>query len=159
MKTTKNGKADIKTDVKTSNTHDLIAQFNKYHEQVKGKELLGLKTGLVELDQRLDGLRGLTVLGGVPGSGKTSLCLQIATGLVENWATNKACVLYCALDQHRQDVIALLMSHLGSFTASALKKVDDEEAEEQIEAAREKVEKLKLSDRLNIVQKGEGEAL
>ena len=41
-------------------------------------ELLGIKTGLAELDKKTLGLDGLIVLGGIAGQGKTSLALQLA---------------------------------------------------------------------------------
>ena len=41
-------------------------------------ELLGIKTGLAELDEKTLGLDGLIVLGGIAGQGKTSLALQLA---------------------------------------------------------------------------------
>jgi len=41
-------------------------------------ELLGIKTGLAELDKNTLGLDGLIVLGGIAGQGKTSLALQLA---------------------------------------------------------------------------------
>jgi len=41
-------------------------------------DLLGIKTGLDELDKKTLGLDGLIVLGGIAGQGKTSLALQLA---------------------------------------------------------------------------------
>jgi len=41
-------------------------------------ELLGIRTGLAELDKKTLGLDGLIVLGGIAGQGKTSLALQLA---------------------------------------------------------------------------------
>jgi replicative DNA helicase len=41
-------------------------------------ELLGIKTGIAELDKKTLGLDGLIVLGGIAGQGKTSLALQLA---------------------------------------------------------------------------------
>lgn len=41
-------------------------------------ELLGIKTGIDELDNKTLGLDGLIVLGGIAGQGKTSLALQLA---------------------------------------------------------------------------------
>ena len=41
-------------------------------------ELLGIKTGIDELDKKTLGLDGLIVLGGIAGQGKTSLALQLA---------------------------------------------------------------------------------
>lgn len=46
-------------------------------------ELLGIKTGLAELDKKTLGLDGLIVLGGVAGQGKTSLALQLAFDVCE----------------------------------------------------------------------------
>jgi replicative DNA helicase len=41
-------------------------------------ELLGIETGIAELDKKTLGLDGLIVLGGIAGQGKTSLALQLA---------------------------------------------------------------------------------
>ena len=46
-------------------------------------ELLGIKTGLAELDEKTLGLDGLIVLGGIAGQGKTSLALQLAFDVCE----------------------------------------------------------------------------
>lgn len=46
-------------------------------------ELLGIKTGLAELDKKTLGLDGLIVLGGIAGQGKTSLALQLAFNACE----------------------------------------------------------------------------
>jgi replicative DNA helicase len=45
----------------------------------QGRDFLGIKfPSLPELNRRMDGLRGLTFLGGSPGTGKTSLALWVA---------------------------------------------------------------------------------
>ena len=46
-------------------------------------ELLGIKTGIAELDKKTLGLDGLIVLGGIAGQGKTSLALQFAFSVCE----------------------------------------------------------------------------
>lgn len=46
-------------------------------------ELLGIKTGIAELDKKTLGLDGLIVLGGIAGQGKTSLALQLAFDVCE----------------------------------------------------------------------------
>lgn len=46
-------------------------------------ELLGIKTGIDELDKKTLGLDGLIVLGGIAGQGKTSLALQLAFDVCE----------------------------------------------------------------------------
>src|SRR3990172_8330412 len=42
------------------------------------KNMIGIETGLGELDRATLGLDGLIVLGGIAGKGKTSLALQLA---------------------------------------------------------------------------------
>lgn len=46
-------------------------------------DLLGIKTGIAELDKKTLGLDGLIVLGGIAGQGKTSLALQLAFDVCE----------------------------------------------------------------------------
>ncbi len=51
--------------------------FERMHHDEASAGLPGLQTGLPRLDERLDGLRGLTFIGGDKGGGKTSLAMQI----------------------------------------------------------------------------------
>ena len=56
---------------------DLMAHWNK----TKGGKLLGFDTGFSILNERLCGLRGLTILGAAPKMGKSAFALKIACNI------------------------------------------------------------------------------
>jgi hypothetical protein len=76
----------------TWDAHELIL------DRDRGKAFLGLRTGIAELDRRTLGLRGLTLLGGQPGTGKTALACDIAVGVCEAHEDNDAIVILVTLE-------------------------------------------------------------
>lgn len=66
---------------KVPTAKDDWAEFSEQLCAGHGSEFLGLKTGLGPLNKATLGLRGLSVLGGIPGQGKSSLALQLATDI------------------------------------------------------------------------------
>jgi replicative DNA helicase len=55
------------------------ADARRQQREETGKTVLGIPTGLISLDEALNGLtEGLYLLGGPPGMGKTTLALQLA---------------------------------------------------------------------------------
>ncbi len=81
----------------------------------RGKALIGLKTGIPDLDDRTAGLRGLTVLGAMPNSGKTSLAVQVAAGVARNHEFNDAVVVFVSLDMGKAEIYARLLSHVAEM--------------------------------------------
>jgi len=81
----------------------------------RGKALIGLKTGIPDLDDRTAGLRGLTVLGAMPNSGKTSLAVQVAAGVARNHEFNDAVVVFVSLDMAKTEIYARLLSHVAEM--------------------------------------------
>ncbi|MHC2068159.1 DnaB-like helicase C-terminal domain-containing protein [Bremerella sp. T1] len=71
----------------------------------RGRDLVGLQTGLTKLDEKLLGLRGLTLLGAMPSVGKTALCLQIALGVCGAHAFNDAVVVFISLEMTRDELM------------------------------------------------------
>ena len=64
----------------------------------QGREFLGIKfPTLPGLNRRLDGLRGLTFLAGSPGTGKTSLALQMAFDAAESNPDTVVVFLTCEM--------------------------------------------------------------
>ena len=55
----------------------------EFLENGKGKKLLGLETGLTRLDQALEGLRGINIMGGPPKAGKSCFFMQISTQIAQ----------------------------------------------------------------------------
>jgi replicative DNA helicase len=82
------------------------AAYEERVERYRGRQRIGLQTGLQILDDRTCGLRGLILLGAAPGVGKSVYALQLASGVcrysVEH--DNNACVLYLSLDMDADDV-------------------------------------------------------
>jgi len=92
-----------------------LAEHDQRLRQVRGRELVGLRTGLRSLDDKLLGLRGLTVLAAGPGVGKTAFALQIARGVCRHHAENNAAVLFVSLDMSRFEVITRLECQLADM--------------------------------------------
>jgi replicative DNA helicase len=53
--------------------------FEAFLDKEKGKSLAGLETGFAKLDRHLEGLRGISILGGPPKAGKSCFFMQIST--------------------------------------------------------------------------------
>jgi len=85
-------------------------------EQFRGKELIGLRTGLPQLDQRTLGLRGLMFLCAQPGAGKTTLsAVQIALGVCTHAAENDCVVIILSLDMSRFDLYRRINCNLADL--------------------------------------------
>ena len=95
---------------------DGLEEYQQRLERNRGQQLIGLRSGMEMLDDRLCGVRGFILLGAAPGVGKSVYCLQIAAGVcrhsVEN--DNDACVLYLSLDMDADDVKDRLFCYLAS---------------------------------------------
>ncbi|MBI3305692.1 AAA family ATPase [Candidatus Nomurabacteria bacterium] len=77
-------------------------------------ELLGIKTGLAELDKKTLGLDGLIVLGGIAGQGKTSLALQLAFDVCELGAPT----IFYSLEMPRRAIFTKILNRLAQVKYS-----------------------------------------
>ena len=73
------------------------------------REIIGIKTGIRELDRALLGLSGVIVLGGKAGGGKTNLALHLAKQV----AKNKTPVLFYSLEMAYIQIVTRLLSSLS----------------------------------------------
>jgi len=73
------------------------------------QELLGIRTGIEELDRKTLGLDGLMVLGGIAGQGKTSLALQIAFSVCEL----ETPAIFYSLEMSRRAILTKILSRLA----------------------------------------------
>jgi replicative DNA helicase len=97
------------------------ADHRRRLEPFRGRGLIGLRTGLAELDRRTLGLRGLFFLGAKPGAGKTTYAaVQIAIGVCRHAAENDSVVVVVSLDMCRFDLYRRVDSHLGEVEWSVL---------------------------------------
>lgn len=81
----------------------------------RGRELVGLKTGLLEFDRRTLGLRGIFVLVAKSGVGKTTLTLQLALGVCRHFAENDCVVIVVSLDMNRFDLYKRIDCNLAGM--------------------------------------------
>lgn len=58
-----------------------FAAYQEVLERQRGRDLLGLRTCFPRLNQALDGLRGINILGAQPKTGKSTFFMQVATSL------------------------------------------------------------------------------
>lgn len=85
---------------------------------------LGLETGYYELDEKTEGIHGLTILAGAPKTGKSTLALQIAYNL----SLRNTPVIYYSLEMNPSEIWARVFSILsyendiGNFTTSEIMK-------------------------------------
>ncbi len=95
------------------------------------RELLGIETGITELDKATMGLSGVILLGGTAGVGKTSLALQIAY---------EACmrgtpIIYYSLEMPKRAIYTKILNRLSRVGYSEIllkgKPYLDPEAEEK----------------------------
>lgn len=77
-------------------------------------ELLGIKTGLPELDKKTLGLDGLIVLGGIAGQGKTSLALQLAFDACEVGTPT----IFYSLEMPRRAIFTKIFNRLAQVKYS-----------------------------------------
>ena len=77
-------------------------------------ELLGIKTGLAELDEKTLGLDGLIVLGGIAGQGKTSLALQLAFDACELGTPT----IFYSLEMPRRAIFTKILNRLAQVKYS-----------------------------------------
>lgn len=81
-------------------------------ERFRGRSLVGLETGFRPIDQRLLGLRGVTLLGAGPGVGKTVLALQWAVGVCRRHAFNQAVAVFISLELPADALLTRVKCHL-----------------------------------------------
>jgi hypothetical protein len=81
-------------------------------ERGRGRELLGLRTGVPGLDERTAGLRGLVLLGARPGGGKTALAVHAAVGACRHHDDNDAVVVFLSLEMDADKVVSRIKCHV-----------------------------------------------
>jgi len=77
-------------------------------------DLLGIKTGIAELDKKTLGLDGLIVLGGIAGQGKTSLALQLAFDACELGTPT----IFYSLEMPRRAIFTKILNRLAQVKYS-----------------------------------------
>ncbi|MGH1470135.1 MAG: replicative DNA helicase [Cellvibrionaceae bacterium] len=89
--------------------------------QQQGDVIDGLETGLIDMDSRLNGLKGgnLAILAGRPGQGKTTLALVMASNMS---IKNKKRGIYFSFEMNDRELTQKLVAHIGQIPLNHLKK-------------------------------------
>ena len=152
--------------VTTSQIHTLSDDWDAHEEQLsvyRGKELIGLKTGIAELDRRTLGLRGLGALGSPPNLGKTALTLQMALGVCRYHKLNEAVAVYVSLDMPKKDLYSRIKCNLAEMEAVTLfqgssgtadpKSYFNSKDQKRLRKAKRLMEKRQIGSRLLILDR------
>ncbi len=97
-----------------------MESFKKWRTARLGKPLGGLATGDQRWDKALDGLKGINILAGNEGCGKTSHALQIMRGVLAHQDDTVAVVV--SADMQQEVLIARLVCALGNIPWSVFTK-------------------------------------
>lgn len=111
-------KNKIKTT--TLGKSNLIDSFDKeFFKKYIGKKIIGSPTGIRSLDETLDGIYGLTAVTGIPGTGKTTLAIQISINSAFN---NDTPVIYLSLEIDKKMFLNKVVSYLSEIPFKDLLK-------------------------------------
>jgi KaiC/GvpD/RAD55 family RecA-like ATPase len=86
-------------------------------ERAKGRELLGFPSGLAKMDEALDGIRGINIMGGQPKAGKSCFFMQVSTEI----ARRKIPVIYYDFENGRQKIYLRTLCRLSRLAEEELR--------------------------------------
>jgi replicative DNA helicase len=87
-------------------------------EKDKGKSILGVPTGFERMDQALNGIRGINIMGGQPKSGKSSFFMQVSTEAARQGVP----VIYYDFENGRQKIYLRTLCRLSRLSEEALRE-------------------------------------
>lgn len=94
-------------------------EYDRFRQQLhaRGQEAYtGLLTGFPLLDEALEGLHGINVIGGAPKVGKSAFAIQVASQMAEQGMP----VLYYDFENGRQQLYQRILSRLSRLEVSTL---------------------------------------
>lgn len=102
-------------------------RFIQQLERERGKRLLGLGTGFERMDQALNGIKGINILGGQPKAGKSCFFMQISTEM----ARKRIPVIYYDFENGRQKIYSRTLCRLSRLAEEDIRRrgLPKEEAE------------------------------
>lgn len=108
-------------------------------EREKGRELLGLPSGFKKLDLALNGIRGITIMGGQPKAGKSCFFMQVSTEA----ARRKTPVIYYDFENGRHKIYARTLCRLSKVPEKQMRAKEMEKGSaERLRAAEEELKGL-----------------
>jgi replicative DNA helicase len=104
------------------NLRDAWPDFQSRLQAYRGRDFLGLRTGLPQLDDHTLGLRGLALLGAMPNVGKTALVLHMGIHVIRN--NLDACFLFISLEMDRASLLTRIYCNLAEMDWGTLVRGD-----------------------------------
>ncbi len=105
-------------------------EYEHFQEQLSmesGSSYSALKSGFPLLDDALDGVHGINIIGGAPKTGKSTFLIQIATEM----ALRKVPVLYYDFENGRQKIYQRSLCRLSRLSAEKIRQGDLTDEEKQ----------------------------
>ena len=93
------------------------AIFMEALEKDRGKSLLGVSTGFEKMDQAMNGISGLNILGGQPKAGKSTFFMQISTEAARRGVP----VIYYDFENSRQKIYLRTLCRLSRLSEELLR--------------------------------------
>jgi len=94
--------------------------FSRSLEKVKGIKLLGLSSGFEKMDQALNGIRGLNIMGAQPKAGKSCFFIQISSEM----ARKNIPVIYYDFENGRQKIYMRTLCRLSRLSEKDIRRKD-----------------------------------
>jgi KaiC/GvpD/RAD55 family RecA-like ATPase len=108
-------------------------------EREKGMDLLGLRSGFGRLDQALNGIRGISIMGGQPKAGKSSFFMQISTDM----ARMKTPVIYYDFENGRQKIYTRTLCRISRLSDREIRLAKPgDEISKKLEKARQEFSEM-----------------
>jgi len=105
----------------------------------KGKDILGVPTGFRGMDQALNGIRGIAIMGGQPKAGKSSFFMQVSTEAARQGVP----VIYYDFENGRQKIYLRTLCRLSRLSEEALREQEpDTETAARTERAQAELRKM-----------------
>jgi len=106
-------------------------RFLEVLDREKGRELLGSSTGFEKMDQALNGIRGINIMGGPPKAGKSCFFMQISTEM----ARRKTPVIYYDFENGRRKIYTRTLCRLSKLSEKQLRmEAEDKAVAEKLES-------------------------
>lgn len=106
------------------------SEYHTFQERLSmesGDAYSGLRSGFLRLDNALDGIHGINVMGGTPKAGKSTFFIQIASDM----ALRKLPVIYYDFENGRQKIYTRILSRLSRLSVDQIRnrRLDQQETE------------------------------
>ena len=110
-------------------------------EKDKGKDVLGVPTGFAKMDQAMNGIRGINIMGGQPKAGKSTFFMQVSTEAARQGVP----VIYYDFENGRQKIYLRTLCRLSRLSEEALREQEpDADTAAKLSRAQDELRKMLL---------------